>query len=73
MTKDSKHIMENYLDPNNLFGHAAWKYLPIGGFKWIDPKNSDLKKCNKNSSKGCVLEIDVEYQKKYVNYTLIIL
>ena len=62
--QDSKHIMETYLDANNLFGHAAWKYLPIGGFKWIDPKNSDLKKCNKNSSKDCALEVDVECQKK---------
>ena len=31
------------------------------GFKWIDPKNFDLKKYNKNSSKGSFLEVTTEY------------
>ena len=40
------------------------KFLPTNGFKWIDPKYLDSNKYNKNSSKGCVLEIDFEYPKK---------
>ena len=30
----------------------------------FDPKGLDLNKCNKNSSKDCVLEIDLEYPKE---------
>ena len=29
--------------------------------KWIDPKEFDLNKYTGNSSKGCVLEVDLEY------------
>ena len=38
-----------------------FKFLPTSGFKWIDPKEFDLNKCSSNSSKVCVLEIDLEY------------
>ena len=34
--KESKHIL--YLDANNLYGYAMYKFLPTSGFKWIDPK-----------------------------------
>ena len=37
------------------------KFLTTGGFKWIDPKEFDSNKCNNNSSKSCVLEVDLEY------------
>ena len=37
------------------------KFLPRGGFKWIDPKEFDLNKYATNSSKGCVPEVDLEY------------
>ena len=41
------------------------KFFPASGFKWIDPKEFDLKKKNtNNSSKGCVLEVDLEYPKE---------
>ena len=43
------------------------------GFRWIDPKDFDSNKCSSNSSKGCVLEVDLEYLKNYVNYMMIIL
>ena len=46
---------------NNLFHYAIPKILPTGAFKWIDPKEFDLHKYTSNSSKGCVLEVDVEY------------
>ena len=39
------------------------KFLPKGGFKWIDPKDFDSNKYSSNNSKGCVLEVDLEYPK----------
>ena len=57
----SKHI---YLDENNLYGYAMSKFLPIRGFKWIDPKEFDLNKYTSNNSKGCVLEVEFEYPKE---------
>ena len=59
--QESKHI---YLDANNLYGYAMYKFLPTSGFKWIAPKEFDLNKYNSNSSKGCVLEVDREYPKE---------
>ena len=38
------------------------KFLPTSGFKWIDPR--ELHKYTGNSSKGCVLEVDLEYPKE---------
>ena len=40
------------------------KFLPRTSFKWIDPKKFDLNKYTSNSSKGCVLEVDLEYPKE---------
>ena len=60
--QESKHII--YLDANNLYGYAMSKFLPTSHFKWIDPKEFDLNKYNSNSSKGCVLEADLEYPKE---------
>ena len=48
------------------------KFLPTSGFRWIDRKEFDLNKYTRNSSKGCVLEVDLEYLKSYENYTMII-
>ena len=56
--KESKYII--YLDANNVYGYAMSKFLPTSGFKWIDIKQFDLNKYNSNSSKGCVLEVDLE-------------
>ena len=39
------------------------KFPPTSGVKWIDPKEFDLNKYTSNSSKGCVLEGDLEYPK----------
>ena len=57
----SKHI--TYSDANNLYGSAMSKFLPTNGFKWIDPKGFDLNKYTSNSSKGFVLEVELEYPK----------
>ena len=56
--QESKQII--YLDANNLYGYAMSKFLPTSGFNWIDPKEFDLNKCSSNSSKDCVLEVDLE-------------
>ena len=37
------------------------KFFPMTGFKWLVPKKFDLNKYTSNSSKGRVLEIDLEY------------
>ena len=38
-------------------------FLPKSGFKWIESKEFDLNKYASNSSKGCVVEADLEYPK----------
>ena len=60
--KESKDIM--YLDSNNLYGYAISKFLPTSGFKWIDTKEFDSNEYTSNSSKGCVLEVGLEYPKE---------
>ena len=40
------------------------KFPPTGRFKWIDPKEFELNKYTSNSSKGCVLQVDLEYPKE---------
>ena len=58
------YISIRNINANNLYGFAMSKFLPTSSFKWIDPKEFDLNKCTSNSSKGCVLEVNLEYQKK---------
>ena len=60
-TQESKHII--YLYAKNLYGYAMFKFIPISGFKWIDPKVFDLNKYTSSSSKGYVLEVDLKYIK----------
>ena len=60
--QESKYII--YLDANNLYIYAMSKFLSTNGFKWTNPKESDVNKYTSNISKGCVLEIDLEYPKK---------
>ena len=52
----SKIRFETYyiLRCNNLYGYAISKFLPTSAFKWIDPKEFDLK----------VLEVELEYPKE---------
>ena len=40
------------------------KFLPTSELKWIDPKEFDLKKYIRNSLKGNVFEVDLEYPKE---------
>ena len=59
--QESKYI--TCLDANTLYGYAISKFLRSNGYKWIDPKEFDLKKYTSNSSKGCVVKVDLEYPK----------
>ena len=61
--KESSYIQ--YLDANNLYGMAMSEKLPIKGFKWIaDISRIDkhfVKSYSKNSNKGYILTVDVDY------------
>ena len=50
------------------------KFFPTSGLIWKDPTEFDLKKYTSNNSKGCVLEVDLEYLKQLLelhnNYPL---
>ena len=39
-------------------------FFQPSGFKSIHPKGFDLNKYSSNSSKGCVLQVDLEYLKE---------
>ena len=47
-----------------MYSYAISKFLPTSGFKWIDPKEFHLNKYSSSSSKGIVLEVDLEYPKE---------
>jgi hypothetical protein len=49
-----------YLDANNLYGWAMSQYLSTGGLKWSDV-NVDVMNVDDESSKGYMLEVDLEY------------
>ena len=68
--QEPKHI--TFSDANNLYGHAMSKLLQTSGFNWVDPKNLDSNKCNRNNPKGSVLEVGLEILQKFVNYVMTI-
>ena len=43
------------------------KFLPTSGFKRINPKEFNLNKYTSNSSKRCILEVDLEYPKELIS------
>ena len=62
---NTKSSYIQYLDANSLYGMAMSEKLPIKGFKWIVDISgigeNFVKSYNKNSGKGYVLEVDVDY------------
>lgn len=51
-----------YLDADNLCGWEMSQSLLTGGFKCVNvEKEEDLKKYNKDSNKGLLLEVDLGY------------
>ena len=72
--KCDKDIISSYLmclDANNLYGWGISQKLPVNGFKRIKKKckfdKYFIKNYTENTSKGYILEIDVEYLKKLFN------
>ena len=66
-SKESSYIQ--YLDANNLYGAAMSEKLPINGFKWVNDITGINEKFvksydKKNSGKGYILEVDVDYPSK---------
>ena len=64
--KESSYIQ--YLDGNNLYGMAMCEKLSVKGFKWmVDISGIDenfVKSYNKNSGKGYILKVDVDYPRE---------
>ena len=63
--KESTYL--EHLDANNLYGWAICKKLPVSDFEWVDDLlifiEDFIKNYDKNSDKGYILEVDVEYPK----------
>ena len=67
LCEESSYIQ--YLDANNLYGTAMSEKLPINGFKWVNDISGINEKFvksydKKNSDKGYILEVDVDYPSK---------
>ena len=59
-TKLSKYI--SYLDMNNLYGWAMSRYLPYGGFKWLENIDGfDVKSVSEKRPMGYILKADLKY------------
>ena len=69
--KKKKSSYRQYLDANNLYGKAMTEKLPVRGFKWVsyifEINENFVKSYNKNSDKGYILEVDVDYPSKLQN------
>ena len=65
--KDEEESFLEYLDANNLYVWDMSEPLPVDGFDWVkDLSKIDedfIKNYDKNSDKGNILEVDVEYPK----------
>ena len=64
-TKETIYI--NYIDMNNLYGYAMCKYLPYGGFEFIEVTDDTIKEAlttPKHSEYGYILDVDMECTKK---------
>ena len=59
LKKPAKYI--TYLDKNNLYSYAMSKSLPMCRCEWLDPAIFVLVKCEDDSLRGCLLEVDLEY------------
>ena len=65
----TKYIM--YLDANNLYGWAMSQYLPTGCFQRLTEEKINelnLSEYKNDSSKGIILEVDLEYPEKLHNH-----
>ena len=56
-----------YLGGNNLYLYALFEFFLMGGFRYIKPKEFDMNKYACNISKGCILDVVLEYPKEIYN------
>ena len=73
---DSKELSYiQYLNANNLYGWAMSQKLPVNDFKWIEVTSKIneefIKNYDENNDRGYILEVDVNIQRDYINYTVI--
>ena len=67
--ENTKSSFLEYVDANNLYGWAMPQKLLVDNFKWIKKDDllkfdeSVIKNYDKNSDKGYILEVDVEFPK----------
>ena len=57
-----------HLDKNNLYCYFTSTSLATGRFKQLDPIKFNLDKHDDDSSRGCVLEVDLEYPKELYEF-----
>ena len=71
--KESSYIQ--YLDANPVYGWAMSQKLPVNNLKWLeDTSKIDeefIKNYNENSSKGYILEVDINILENYTTYIVI--
>ena len=63
--RTKKNVFLQYLDANYLYGYAMNQKLPLDGYKLANVANFPdhfVKNYDVNGDKGCLLEVDVEYQ-----------
>ena len=69
--KNIKSSCLMYLDANNLYGWGMSQTLHVNGFKWkkntIKFNEEFMKNYDKDSNKGYIVEVDVEYHKNLYN------
>ena len=59
-----------YLDPNNLYGWAMSKKLPVNGFRWLD--SDKINEINEEFIiKVIFWKLMLNMQRDYINYTMI--
>ena len=60
--KNKPNSYITYLDANNLYGWAMSQYLRTGKFKWAkNVNNIDVLDIDDETSKGYILEVNLEY------------
>ena len=73
--KESSFLM--YVDANNLYGWAMSKKLPVYGFEWVDDLSvfteDFIRSYDEEGDVGCLLVVDIEYQKHFACYIVIYL
>ena len=70
--KESSYL--KYWDVNNLYGWEMSQNLPVNDFEGIEETsqfNEDfIKNYNDKSDEGYSLEVDIQYQKNYMNFIM---